>query len=192
MPIRDRARESFRGLLQGAAFRRLVWGPLARFVEADPNTAVFHRFNPHTVEERLRVLRARGMQIGDNVTIGSEVILDERAWLVEIGNNCALGDRAQIYAHDGLFGTVSGQVRAAPVRILDNTLIMEGACILPGVTIGPRAIVLPGSTVTRNVPPDSVAAGSPARVVSTLDEWIAKHADQLKPAPAALAGSSRR
>jgi carbonic anhydrase/acetyltransferase-like protein (isoleucine patch superfamily) len=67
-------------------------------------------------------------------------------------------------------------VWTAPVRILENSVMMHGSCVLPGVTIGPNAIVGAQSTVTEDVPPNSVAAGNPARVISSLQDWAARQA----------------
>ncbi len=55
------------------------------------------------------------------------------------------------------------------VRIQKNAWIGAGATILPGVTIGENAIVGAGSVVTRDVLPNTVVAGNPARVIQTLD-----------------------
>ena len=56
------------------------------------------------------------------------------------------------------------------VRIGDYTWIGMGAIILPGVTLGERTIVGAGSVVTRDVPPWSIAAGNPCRVIRTITE----------------------
>lgn len=49
-----------------------------------------------------------------------------------------------------------------------------GTTILPGVEIGPNAIVGAGSIVTKKVPPDTVYAGNPAKFICTLDEYKEK------------------
>ena len=56
------------------------------------------------------------------------------------------------------------------VRIEDDAWLGAGATVLRGITIGRGAIVGAGSVVTRNVPPNTVVAGNPARVVRHLDE----------------------
>jgi hypothetical protein len=55
---------------------------------------------------------------------------------------------------------------------MDDVFIGRGATILPGVTIGPRAIVGAGAVVSKDVPPNSVVAGNPARFIRTLDEHL--------------------
>lgn len=56
-----------------------------------------------------------------------------------------------------------------PVHIGCNVWIGEQVCILPGVTIGDGAIVGANSVVTRDIPPNSIAVGNPARVIRVFD-----------------------
>ena len=60
------------------------------------------------------------------------------------------------------------EIRTAPVLIRDNVWIGMGAVILKGVTIGENSVVAAGAIVTRDVPPNTVVAGNPARVVKEL------------------------
>ena len=50
-----------------------------------------------------------------------------------------------------------------------------GATIMPGVTIGKNCVIGAGAIVTRNIPDGSVAAGIPARVICTVEEYRSKH-----------------
>ena len=56
-----------------------------------------------------------------------------------------------------------------PVRIGENVWIGASVTILPGVTIGDRSVIGAGSLVLRDVPPDVVVAGSPARILRSVD-----------------------
>ncbi len=56
----------------------------------------------------------------------------------------------------------------APVKIEDEVWVGAHAVVLKGVTIGRRSVVAAGAVVTRNVPPDTVVAGVPARVIKNL------------------------
>ena len=60
-------------------------------------------------------------------------------------------------------------VSTAPVRIGNKSWIGFGTILLPGVNIGEGAVIGAGSVVTRDVPPWSVAAGNPARVIRELE-----------------------
>ncbi|WP_425549873.1 sugar O-acetyltransferase [Celeribacter arenosi] len=94
------------------------------------------------------------------------VVLDSAR--VEIGARSMLGPNVQIYCADHHRDPVKrGQLieRALPVRIGADVWIGGGAIILPGVSIGDRAIVGAGSVVTKDVPADAKVAGNPARVI---------------------------
>ena len=56
-----------------------------------------------------------------------------------------------------------------PVKIGDRVWIGIAATILPGVTIGENSIVAAGAVVTKDVPPNTIVAGNPAKVVKKLD-----------------------
>lgn len=78
---------------------------------------------------------------------------------IHIGANSYIAFSARILSHD--------MTRAMKVdtRIGENCFIGGNSLILPGVTIGDSCIVGAGSVVTRSVPPGSVVAGNPARVL---------------------------
>jgi maltose O-acetyltransferase len=59
---------------------------------------------------------------------------------------------------------------AKPITIDDNVWLGGGVIVCPGVTIGENTVVGAGSVVTRDLPPNIVALGSPARVVRPVDE----------------------
>lgn len=55
--------------------------------------------------------------------------------------------------------------------------------ILPGVEVGPRTIVGANSVVSKSLPPETVCAGAPAKVICSLDEYLERHRRALKEAP---------
>ena len=114
--------------------------------------------------------------IGDNVVLApfSRIGCINR---VEIGEWTTMGQR--VYITDHTHGDVSYEqlnlpprhrplVSKGPVRIGAYVHIGEGSCIMPGVTIGDHSVVGAGSVVTHDIPPYSVAAGNPARVLKTV------------------------
>jgi maltose O-acetyltransferase len=62
----------------------------------------------------------------------------------------------------------TGLEAAAPIRVGDDVWLCAGAIVCPGVTIGSRSVIGAGSIVTRDVPPDVVAAGNPCRVLRSI------------------------
>ena len=89
--------------------------------------------------------------------------------LVKIGADCMIGTHAIII--DNAFHDLTDRhirPEARPVIIHDGVWIGNRAIILPGVTIGEKSVIGAGSVVTMNIPPQSLAAGNPARVIKTL------------------------
>lgn len=89
---------------------------------------------------------------------------------ISIGNRCKIGHYVFIMdndQHDVIERTRTPPSR--PVVVEDDVWIASHAIILPGVRIGRNAIVGAGSVVTRDVPPDTVVAGNPAKHVRRLE-----------------------
>lgn len=136
------------------------------------------RMGPLSVEE----LRARGAAIGENVYIGTRKIDMGHAFLIEIGNRVTISD-ARILTHDGSTKRELGRSRVGCVVIGDDVFVGADAILLPGVKVGSKVIIGAGAVVTRDIPDNSVAVGSPARVVMTYDEYIEKNRRAMETAP---------
>jgi len=107
---------------------------------------------------------------------------------VEIGNNVLIA--SHVYIADHMHGAYKGNNQTSPevppiarrlvadkkVIIEDNVWIGESVSILPGVTIGRGCIIGANSVVTKNITPDSIAVGCPARVIKkydkTKEQWL--------------------
>lgn len=132
-----------------------------------------------------------GCSVGDNTRIGTFVEVQKNAF---IGKNCKIQSHTFICEgvtiEDDVFighgvtfvndrypratnGNGGMQSEAdwnvVPTLVKRGASIGSGATILCNVTIGENAIVGSGSVVTRNVPPNSVVAGNPARVIRNIE-----------------------
>ncbi len=131
---------------------------------------------PH---ERLSILfyKMRGTKIGRNVYIDRGVFIEGwRPHLVNIKDNVEIGPKAIITAIDSSYNNISKHmpIKYETITIERNAYIGAGAVILSGVTIGEYSIVAAGAVVTKDVPPRTVVAGVPARIIKTVDEGINK------------------
>lgn len=112
------------------------------------------------------------MTIGSHCFIGEEALLDTRGG-VAMGDHVTISARVLILTHMNV-GYPSHPLqkrypmRESAVTIGNGVYIGAGAIILPGVTIGQNSVVAAGAVVTRDVPPRTVVAGVPARVVKRL------------------------
>ncbi|MCH5351640.1 MAG: sugar O-acetyltransferase [Clostridiales bacterium] len=112
---------------------------------------------------------------GKNITVGKNVFINSGCCFqdqggITIGDNCLIGQQVVIATlnHD-LCPEKRANMQPAPVVIGKNVWIGAHATILAGVTIGDNAVVAAGAVVTKNVPPNTVAAGVPAKVIKEID-----------------------
>lgn len=125
-----------------------------------------------------------GLKIGKNVSIQPGVIFDiSHCWLIEIQDNVILAPNTYILAHDTSTKKLVGQVRLGKVIIEKNAFIGARTIVMPNVIIGENSIIGSNSVVTRNIPCNVIAAGNPARVICTLEEYRAKVEDDFARSP---------
>ncbi len=117
------------------------------------------------------------LTIGDGTFVGHNVLL-AAALRIEIGRHCLIAPDVSIRDYDG--HPVDAALRRErapitaddirPVRIGDDVWLGFRVQVMKGVTVGNRSIVAANSVVTKDVPPDCVVAGNPARIVKRLTE----------------------
>jgi maltose O-acetyltransferase len=112
---------------------------------------------------------------GTNIELGERVFFNFNCVVldvcrVRIGSFTLFGPAVQIYTatHPLSAKLRRKQESGKPVEIGEDVWVGGGAIILPGVTIGSRAVIGAGSVVTRDVPADVFAVGNPCRVVREL------------------------
>lgn len=129
-------------------------------------------------------LISMGMTVGENFNRLHGVILDPgHCWLIEIGDHVTMAPRVHILCHDASTKQFLNYTKIGRVTIGDNVFIGAESVVLPGVTIGNNVIIGANSTVTHDIPENSVAVGSPARVICTLDEYLEKEKIRMETAP---------
>lgn len=112
-----------------------------------------------------------GLKIGNNSSIGPFSYIG-CSGLIEIGDNVIMSPRVSIYAENHLFDDkdtliMKQGVKREFVKIENNCWIASNSVILSGVTIGEGSVVASGSIVTKDVPPGSIVAGVPAKVIKS-------------------------
>lgn len=138
-------------------------------------TGVNVRLDAFAPRGSLPVLRiGRHVQLNDavhiaaiqQVTIGDHTLIASRVFISDHNHGDYQTDDA---ASAPDTPPADRPLSSRPVKIGRNVWLGEQVCILPGITVGDGAIVGAGSVVTRDIPPHSIAAGNPARVIRTFD-----------------------
>ncbi|OPY67915.1 MAG: dTDP-3-amino-3,6-dideoxy-alpha-D-galactopyranose 3-N-acetyltransferase [Syntrophorhabdaceae bacterium PtaU1.Bin034] len=146
-----------------------------------------------------------GCSIDDNTKIGAFVEIQKNA---KVGKNCKISSHTFIcegvVVEDEVFighgvtfindtyprAAIAGRLQTdddwtvEPTRIRKGASIGSGATILANVTIGENAIVGAGSVVTSDVPPNTIVAGNPARVLRQMGEGREEKGKRLSGSPA--------
>lgn len=127
----------------------------------------------------LQILSAGGgsgrLVIGDGTRISGAVVITV-ARQVTLGRSVLLAKNVYIsdhsHAHDDPNTPIADQgiTGIAPVHIGDGVWLGQGVVVTPGVSIGAGCVVGANSVVTSDLPPRTMAVGSPARIVRSLDD----------------------
>lgn len=135
---------------------------------------IFFKINP------IKCSRFMGVTIGENCRIygNSPNMWGTEPFLITIGNNVHITDGCSFITHDG--GTLILRQYTpdlevtAPIKIGNDVYLGVQSIIMPGVTINDKVIVGARSVVTKNIASNLVVAGTPARVIKTVDEYHEK------------------
>jgi acetyltransferase-like isoleucine patch superfamily enzyme len=160
-------RNIIRKIVRYLAFERHWWPDLYMLV-----------CRPDSIEYAEYLRRHGGFQaIGENCHILPTTNFTDPAY-VRLGNNVHFSNSAVI-GHDGSIAMLNKAYgvkleAVGKIDIRDNVFIGYQAVILPGVTIGPDAIVAAGSVVTKDVAPGDIVAGVPARAIGRVKDLVGK------------------
>ena len=134
------------------------------------------------------------LTVGDHVALNCGVSID--VWHeVRIGNKVMIAPNVSVLDDNRHELEPGALLTEGPIIIEDNVWIAGNVTILSGVTIGSGSVIAGHSVVTRDIPPNSLAGGSPARVIKTLnvpDGWSHRFGYERNDPAAGLLASLRR
>jgi acetyltransferase-like isoleucine patch superfamily enzyme len=147
------------------------------YEDADAIRAAWSELTGQPVDPTFSLIPPVHMQHGLNTRLGRNVFINQGCTFMDIGG-IDIGDEVLIGPNVSLI--TAGHpiepsrrracVVAKPIAIEQNVWIAAGATIIGGVTVGENAVVAAGSVVTRNVPPNTLVGGNPARVIRSIAE----------------------
>lgn len=114
----------------------------------------------------VNVVRGNSVHIGQNVVIMNNVLM-MAAGGIHIEDDVLVAANVQLISNNHDLND-HAILTCKPVRLKRNCWIGAGATILPGVTVGENAVVAAGAVVTKDVAPDTVVGGNPARLIRQL------------------------
>ena len=128
------------------------------------------------VHESVKVFPPLYSDFGKNLVIGRGVFINACCHFQDHGG-VTIGDCSQI-GHNVVFATLNHYLEpdkrkfthAAPIVLGRNVWVGSNVIILQGVTIGDNAVIAAGAVVTRDVPPNVIAGGVPARIIKPITQ----------------------
>jgi acetyltransferase-like isoleucine patch superfamily enzyme len=128
---------------------------------------------------RLRVwnVRRKGLVVADDCRFEGFPSFGSEPYLITIGKHVAMASEVSFITHDGGTHVFRHQerfrkvIKYGRITVHDNCVLGHRVILLPGVSVGPNSVVAAGAVVTRNVPPNTLAAGNPAKPVMSITQY---------------------
>jgi acetyltransferase-like isoleucine patch superfamily enzyme len=138
---------------------------------------VFSELIGKTVDDSFLLIPPFYTACGVDITVGRNVFVNQNCTFYDLGG-LDIADDVMIGPNVSLITTGHpiepsqrrAGVTANPIVIEKNVWIGAGATIIGGVTVGENSVVAAGSVVTKDVPPNTLVGGNPARVIRSIAE----------------------
>ena len=149
----------------------MIWNRWLRML-SKPFVEVFRRIWP------MKYAKWVGVNFGNNCHFYGPIDWGTEPWLITIGDNVYITNNCKFVNHDG--GTLIFRKNipdleiTKPITIGNDVYIGTDTFILMGVNIGNNVVIGARSLVTKDIPDNSVAAGHPAKVIKTTNEYLEK------------------
>ncbi|MBB5179385.1 acetyltransferase-like isoleucine patch superfamily enzyme [Planomicrobium koreense] len=118
-----------------------------------------------------------GLQVGERTRILGMPNFGSEPYLIRIGRHCTITSGVKFITHDGATWLFRDEVefkevkRYGSIKIEDNCFIGVNSILMPNITIGENSVVAAGSLVNKDIPPNSVYGGVPAKFLMNLEQY---------------------
>ncbi|VUX02890.1 Putative acetyltransferase [Streptococcus constellatus] len=115
---------------------------------------------------------------GHHIHFGKDIFINKEAFFVDLGgitieDKVMIGPRVMLVTVNHMLEPKKRRgMEFKPILIKKNAWLGAGVTVLPGVTIGENAVIAANSTVTKNVPANTIVAGTPARVIREIENEV--------------------
>ena len=143
--------------------------------DADEVRALFSELTGRKVDDSFRLIPPFYTAYGLEIRVGQRVFINQNCTIydlaeIRLGDDVMLGPNVSLITsgHPVAPSQRRAGVVAKPIVIERNVWIAAGATVIGGVTVGENSVVAAGSVVTRDVPPNTLVGGNPARVIRSI------------------------
>ncbi|MDI0267007.1 sugar O-acetyltransferase [Clostridioides difficile] len=135
---------------------------------------LFSKLTGVEVDESLYLIPPFFTDFGKNIRVGKDVFINHACTFMDRGgitieDDVLIGPKVNLITiNHPLEPSKRHSTVSTPIVIKKNAWLGAGAMIMPGITIGENAVVSAGAVVTKDVPPNTVVAGVPAKIIKNI------------------------
>lgn len=140
--------------------------------------SLLYDFIHRQITPPLRYARKIGVTIGEDNFLPDKKCWSSEPYLITVGSHCQITAGVRFLTHGG--GQVVRDIMPnfdtfGKIKIGDYVYLGNNCLIMPGVTIEDHVLVAAGSVVTKSVPYGMVVAGNPAKIICSIEEYLARN-----------------
>ncbi len=146
------------------------------YADAAEVTSLFEELTREKVGEHFRLVPPFYADCGKNIRVGDRVFINQNCTFyslaeITIGDDVMIGPNVSLITSEHPVAPSQRRTYLVgkPIVIARGVWIAAGATVIGGVTVGENSVVAAGSVVTRDVPPNTLVGGNPAKVIRSIE-----------------------